>query len=163
MPGSLRTGATFAALACCLGYMPQKDRIAELRSRFEHEPDAVNKAKLMPNLAAAEFHEIQKSISAGDAVAALATLEKYRDETRACATELDSKAIDAEKHPAGFKQLQVSLRQSLRRLEDVVVSLPNDEQAPFVKVRDDLEQLDRHLIRELFPHQPGGEAEKSKK
>jgi hypothetical protein len=153
------------ALTLCGGYrsLPPQDRLSEFRTRFEREPDPVNKAKLMPNLSAAEFQQIEKSVSAGDNTAALNGLEKFRDEARSCAKELDAKGIDAESHPAGFKQLQVSVRQSIRRLEGVLVSIPGDEQKPFAEVRRDLEQLDHHLMHELFPRQPGTQPAKPRK
>ncbi len=162
MLGLIRIGAPAMALGICLGLLPQ-DRVAELRARFEREQDPVKKAKLMPALGAEEFQEIQKSVAAGNTAEALAGFRKYREEAQICAKELDSKAIDAENHPAGFKQLQLSLRQSLRRLEDVLVTLPGDDQKPFLELRHDLEQLDRHLILELFPSQPGAATEKPKK
>ena len=157
-----RIAVPVMAFSVCLSMLPQ-DRVEEVRARFERELDPVNKAKLMPALGEAEFRQIQKDVAAGDTTDALAGFRKYREEAQTCAKELDSKAIDAEKHPAGFKQLQLSLRQSLRRLEDVLVTLPGDDQKPFLELREDLELLDRHLIHELFPSQPGAATDKPKK
>jgi hypothetical protein len=85
---------------------------------------------------------------------ALAIFRQYRDEAQACQKALEGKEPDPEKHPNGFKQLQISLRQALRRLSDIIVDLPGDEQKPFLDVRRDLEQMDRQLIHELFPRRP---------
>jgi hypothetical protein len=139
-----------------------QSRLAEFRSRFEQESNPVHRAKMMHDLGAAEFQEIARDVGDGNLKEALALAEEYRDEARVCVKELDAKSIDAEKHPAGFKQLELSLRESLRRLNDVLVGLAVDEQEPFFGVRDDIEQLDQHVIHELFPRRPTEEAQKPK-
>jgi hypothetical protein len=39
-------------------------------------------------------------------------------------------------------------------LNNLLVSFTADEQTPFAEVRQTLEELNRHLIRELFPKGP---------
>jgi hypothetical protein len=129
---------------------------AELRSKFTNETDPVRKAKLLVPLSEAEFRDILKDADSEDFGGALAIFQQYRDEAQACQKALEGKEPDPEKHPNGFKQLQISLRQSLRRLSDIIVELPADEQKPFLDVRRDLEQMDRQLIHELFPRRPRG-------
>ncbi|MGD0403656.1 MAG: hypothetical protein ABSB66_10695 [Candidatus Acidiferrales bacterium] len=130
---------------------------AELRARFDGETDPVRKAKLLVALSEAEFRDVLKDTESEDFGAALAIFQRYRDEAQACQKALEGKEPDPEKHPNGFKQLQISLRESLRRLSDIIVELPADEQKPFLDVRRDLEQMDRQLIHELFPRRPQGE------
>ena len=108
----------------------------------------------MVPLGEAEFRDILKDADSENFGEALAIFQQYRDEARACQKALEGKEPDPEKHPNGFKQLQISLRQSLRRLSDIIVGLPGDEQKPFQDVRRDLEQMDRQLIHELFPRRP---------
>jgi hypothetical protein len=159
--GTLRIVEPLLILTLGLMYLPQ-DQISTFRSRLEHDPDPVHKARIMKELGDAEFQQIQKDLAAGDDPDAVAVLEKYQAEAQGCVKDLDAKEIDAEKHPNGFKQLQVSIRQSLRRLDDILPSLTADEQKPFLEVRKQLEHLDRHLIRELFPRQPGAESPPAK-
>jgi hypothetical protein len=153
LPGTLRIVEPLLALALVLNYLPQ-DRLSAFRLRLQNDPDPVHKAKFMKDLGEAEFQEIQKDLAAGNDPEAIAVLEKYQEEVQGCVKDLDAKESDAEKHPSGFKQLQVSIRQSLRRLEDILPTLTLDEQKPFLEIREKLEHLDRHLIRELFPRQP---------
>ena len=157
MPGTLPIAEPLLILALGLSYFPQ-DRLSAFRARLQNDPDPVHKAKLMKDLGDVEFQEIQKDLDAGNGPDAVAVLEKYQAEAQSCVKDLDAKKIDAEQHPNGFKQLQVSIRQSLRRLDDILPGLTADEQKPFLQVRKELEHLDRHLIRELFPRQPGAEA-----
>jgi len=134
--------------------MLAEDSTAELRARFANETDPVRKAKLLGPLSEAEFRDILRDSDSEDFAGALAIFQQYRDEAQTCQKALEGKEPDPEKHPNGFKQLQISLRQSLRRLSDIIVDLPADEQKPFLEVRRDLEQMDRQLIHELFPRRP---------
>ena len=133
---------------------PQDRAVADLQSRFAHEPDPVRKARILQQLGDAEFQEIERDFLAERLPEALKALNQYRDDARSCEKQLDAKRIDAEQHPAGFKQLQFSLRDSLRRLDDLLVTLTSDDQSPFQPARKDIDEMNRHLIHELFPHQP---------
>ena len=139
--------------------MQQQNDTAALRLKFAHETDPVRKAKLLVPLGDAEFRDMQKEISSDHLEEALVIVRQYRDEANSCKKALEEKVADPEKHPNGFKQLQISLRQWLRRLGDIIVDLAGDEQKPFVALREDLEQMDRQLIHELFPRRPEAEQE----
>ena len=149
-------GLCLAVLAASLlsGSARAQDRTAQLRSLFDQQTSAVEKAKLMPRLGEAQFRDARKEIAAGHLPEAAAILAQYRAEAQLCAKGLETAGVDAEKHPAGFKQLQISLRESLRRLNEILVGLPADDQPPFLAVRKDLDELNRRLISKLFPRQP---------
>lgn len=153
----LRIGGSVLAAALAAGAVLPQDRVAELRSKFAQESNPVRKAKLMPRLGEAEFREITSAMAAGRLADAQTGLERYRSEVQECAQKLDAAGIDAEKHADGFKQLQISLRESLRRLDRLIEGLTANEQAPFVAVRKDLDEVNRHLVHELFPRRPGGD------
>lgn len=136
-----------------LANQPQDDTAA-LRAKFLHETDPVRKAKLLVQLGDAEFRDIRKDASSDNLAEALANLQRYRDEAQSCQKALEATGQDPEKHPNGFKQLQISLRESLRRLDDIIVEVPGDEQKPFRDVRQDIEEMDRKLIHQLFPRRP---------
>jgi hypothetical protein len=154
MPLKARMVATFlaaAAISVCAG---AQDRITDLRDRLAHEPSPVNRAKLMPPLGDAEFAEIDADVMQDKLPEALAVLRAYRDEVESCDKALDALGQDAEKHPGGYKQLQFSLRDSLRRLDAIMANMTSDEQAPFLDVRKELGDLNMHLIEHLFGHAP---------
>jgi len=150
MSVKLRVLSLVLAAAWASGVSAQ-DRIADLRTRLAHEPNPVAKAKLMPPLGDAEFAAIDADVAQDKIPEALAVLKSYRDEVESCDKALDAAGTDAEKHPAGFKQLQFSLRDSLRRLDAVLANLTSDEQAPFLDIRKELGEMNRHLIERLFP------------
>ena len=145
-----------AVLAGIIQSGPQnpQDPAAQFRARFAKETDPLHKAHLMPRFGDVEFQDAHEAIEQDDLPKAVEILKQYRDQARSLAQVLDSKVADPEKHPSGFKQLQISVRESLRRLSDIIHSLPGDDQKPFVEIHRDLDDLDRHLVRELFPRQP---------
>jgi hypothetical protein len=135
---------------------PQQDRVAQLRARFDKENDPIRKAKILVPLGTAEFDRIEKQIANNDANGALAELRDYEDKAASCGKALDARNVDAEKHPNGYKELEISVRESLRRLNNVMVSLAGDEQKPFEEIRKSLDELNQHLISQLFPKAPPG-------
>lgn len=140
------------------GCLFAQSRAPDFRTRFEQETDAMRRAQMMPKLGEAEFAEITKDFDAEKPFEALAVLKEYNDEIQSCEKGLDERHIDAEKHPKGYKQLEISLRQALRKLNNLLVSFSADEQAPFLEVSKDMENLNRHLIHELFPKSPNDDS-----
>lgn len=124
------------------------------RAKFDHEADPVRKAKLLLPLGEAEFKDAEAALANDKAAEALDILKKYLDEAQSCEKALAEKFPDAEKHANGYKQLQISLRGSLRRLDAMIVGLNEDDRKPFVEIRGQLDEIDRHLIHMLFPKQP---------
>ena len=141
-------------MALVAGSLLAQDRTAQLRSRFVKETDPVRKARMVALLADSEFREMHEKIDAGDLAAAAEIAGRVRDEAQASKKLLDAKSRDAEAHPDGYKQLEISVRESMRRLDDIMVSLAKDEQAPLAEVRKDMEELDRQMIHQLFPKRP---------
>jgi hypothetical protein len=140
--------------ALVAGSVTAQDRTAELRARFQKETDPVRKARLVAPLADSEFRDMHEKIDAGDLAAAAEIAGHVRDEAAASKKALDVKTRDAETHPEGYKQLEISVRESIRRLDDIMVSLAKDDQKPLAEVRAELETLDREMIHRLFPKRP---------
>ncbi|MGH9692296.1 MAG: hypothetical protein ACRD4C_14665 [Candidatus Acidiferrales bacterium] len=164
MRGKLHVWKTVLIVALLAGCALAQDDVAGLQSRFARDTDPIHRAKSMRQLGRAEFQEIEKDADAGELAQALATLREYRDEAQSCEKALDDKGVDAEKHPNGFKQLQFSVRESLLRLDNLLVTLTADQQKPFLEARQDLDTMNRHLLHELFPNNPAksGPPEKPK-
>jgi hypothetical protein len=133
--------------------MPQ-DRTTQLRARFDRESDPVRKAKLMPQLGEEQFKSIREKVRVGQVPEALPTLDQYRAEAKDSENALVNSGINAEKHPNGFKELEISLRESLRRLNEMLPTMTTEEQQPFVDARKELNEMDQRLVHELFPQRP---------
>jgi hypothetical protein len=127
---------------------------AVFQARFEREKDPVHKAKMMQRLGMDEFEEIRTDVNEGNLSEAVRVLDRYRDQARSCVDGLDAKHINPAKHSSGFKQLQISLQETLRRLDEIIAGLTSDEQPPFLAARGDLQKMNDHLVHELFPDTP---------
>jgi hypothetical protein len=141
-------------VALVAGPLLAQDRTAELRSRFEKETDPVRKARLVGQLSDAEFRDMHEKIDAGDLAAAAEIAGRVRDEAEASRKSLDATKRNAEAHSDGYKQLEIAVRESIRRLDDIMVSLAKDDQKPLADVRKDLDDMDRQMIHQLFPKRP---------
>ncbi len=127
----------------------------ELKNQFSRENEPARKAKALGKLGDAQFDLARHAIDSSEFAQALRLLQDYRDEVRAAEASFKAATSDPERHPAGFKQLQIHVRKSLRELDQIILSLPEDQRAPFDAVRKDLLGVEKELIDLLFPRQPG--------
>jgi hypothetical protein len=144
--------AAFAALAL-FAPLAAQDRLTVEQARYDQETDPVRKARALVKLGDEQIDEARKQLKNGDEVASLHTLELYRDEVRHIAELLKATGIDPEKKPAGFKELQISLRETVRHIDDLILTLPVDKRPFFREVRTDLVNTQNELIDALFPRQ----------
>lgn len=129
-----------------------------LRAKFTKEVDGVHKARILGQLADSEFRDIGEQLNADNSAEAGSVARTVADEAEATLKALADKHPDAEKHPSGYKELQITVRESLRRIDNIIVGLPSDEQQGFLDARKRLDTLDRDLIHMLFPARPPSDA-----
>ena len=152
--------AVIAVLALCAPLAAQ-DRLAENLAKYQHETDPVRKSRALAKLGDEQVDLAKKQLKAEDEVASLHTLELYRDEVHDMVTALNATGVDAERKPAGFKELQISLRETIRRIDDLILTLNVDKRPFFRVVRNDLFMDQNQLIDELFPRKPDRSPPKS--
>ncbi len=140
-----------------------QDHLAELQAQFNQESDPVRKAKALMKFGDAQFELLGKQADAGNYGEALHVLQEYREEVKVTHAALKATGLDAEKKPGGFKQLQIHVRKSLRKLNQTITSLPYKERDPFEAIRRELEEIDKELVDMLFPRQPGRRPETEKR
>ena len=138
-----------------------QDRLAIALSQYQHETDPVRKARILTKLGDDQVEEAKKQLKDGDDVASLHTLEVYRDEVKETVAGLEAGGADAEKKPGGFKELQISLRETVRRVDDLILTLPVDKRPFFRGVRADLANAQNELIDALFPRKPNQNPKKA--
>ena len=143
----------FAALVLAAPLAAQ-DRLATALAQYQHEADPVRKARILSKLSNDQIEEAKKELKTGEDVASLHTLEQYRDEVRETVEGLKATGADAEKKPAGFKELQISLRETVRHIDDLILTLPVDKRPFFRDIRNDLAKMQNDLIDALFPRKP---------
>jgi len=145
--------SALVTLAPCAAAGAQ-DEFLKQRAEYEAESNPVDKAKILARLGSHELAAVRALLNEGDEEKALAALQRYRDAIRDTTESLAATGINAARRPAGFKELQISLRQSIRRLDDLILSLQQDVRPWFRAVRSDLETAENTLIDRLFPAPP---------
>ena len=151
--------AAFSMLALCAPLAAQ-DPLAAALAQYQHETDPVRKARELVKFGGEQIELAKKQLKSGDEVGSLHTLEQYRDEVRETIVALKATGVDAEKKPAGFKELQISLRETIRHIDDLIFTLPVDKRPFFREVRADLVVAQNDLIDELFPRKPDQKSRK---
>ena len=152
--------AVVAALGFCVPLGAQ-DRLAENLARYQHEADPVRKSRDLVKLGDDQVDLARKQLKDGQDVASLHTLEQYRDEVHDSISALNGMGVDPERKPSGFKELQISLRETIRKIDDLILTLEVDKRPFFRVVRNDLFNDQNQLIDELFPRKPDHSSQKS--
>ena len=132
-----------------------QDRLAALLDQYHHENDPVRRARLLVKLGDDEVELAKKQLQGGNDVASLETLENYRGQVEQTVAGLKATGVDAERKPGGFKELQISLRENIRRVDDLIFTLPADKRPFFREVRTALANMQNDLIDALFPRRGG--------
>jgi hypothetical protein len=137
------------AAVCAVGVAA--DKLSDLQARFDNETNGVHKAKMLQKLGDAEFEEASRAEKSGDYTTVDLILEKYRDNVRAASAAIEKETPDGERHPNGYKQLEMHVQKGLREVDEILLIAPTEFKPPLVLVRQDLITLDDKLLRSLFP------------
>ncbi len=143
--------------------MPPQDSLDQSKARYDKETNPVHKAKILVKLGDFQFQAVRSEIEAGKPDEGLKDLENLRDECTTTHDALKATGTDPESKSSGFKELQITVRETLHRLRELMAGLSGDDQKPYAKVRAQFEELDNQLVRELFPRQPGSNTKPSPK
>jgi len=127
------------------------DKLSELQARFDSESNGVHKAKLLQRLGDAEFEEAGRAEKTGDYTTVDLLMEKYRDNVRAASDAIEKDNPDGERHPNGYKQLEMHVQKGLRQIDEFLLIAPQEFKPPLQLVRKDLLSFDDELLRSLFP------------
>jgi hypothetical protein len=140
-----------AAALSCADAFAATDKLKELQERFDRANHAGAKIKDLQKLGALEFDAATQASKAGDFIAVGLIFEKYRDNVRQAFELLKKQEPDADRHPSGYRQLELEVRQGIREVEDTLLVAPEDVRPPLELVRKDLIETDDTLIHLLFP------------
>ena len=127
------------------------DKVKQLQQHFDKETHATSKVKALDKLAEAQFEAAGKAVASGDAIALALIFEKYRDNVRATFLLLKKQEPDADRHPGGYRQLELQTRRGIREVADTLAIAPPEMRPPLEIVRKDLLSMDDELIGLLFP------------
>ena len=135
-----------------------QDRLALQREQYRAERDPVHQAKNFSKFGDALLDQMRKEADAGNIAGAQAAFTEYRDDLQSTLATLKARQPNAEKHPGGFKELEIYLRKTLRGVEQIILLIPFAQRAPFESQRREVAAIDEELFHLLFPRQPAAAA-----
>lgn len=150
----------FALLLTPVAQNPKK--LLKMEHKFQEQKDPVHQAKELAKLLPKEIEMASKEVREGQTDAAIGRLRHYRNDVVKVHEDLLATGRNPVKQSDGFRQLQISLRESLRRLHDLILDAPLESQAQIEKIRQDLAQVNSQLLQELFPPPPRRKPKKKK-
>ena len=156
-------GILFCSMALTAQTARVQNDIAKDKAKYERETNPVSRAKMVVKLGRAEYLAARQSLDGGNIGTALEFLTNYNEQAIAAHDALEKMGVNPEKHSNGFRQLQISVRESQRELREITGRVPFQQQESFQALQKDLDGLDQKLILELFPRQPGHKFEDQKK
>lgn len=152
--------AIFALLLAPVAQNPEK--LLKMEHKFQEQKDPVHQAKELAKLLPMEIEMASKEVREGRTDAAIGRLRQYRNDVVKVHEDLLATGRNPVKKSDGFRQLQISLRESLRRLRDLILDAPLENQAQIEKIRQDMAQVNSRLLQELFPPSPHREPKEKK-
>jgi hypothetical protein len=134
-----------------IGAANAAEKLQELQANFDRESHAASKIKQLQKLGEAQFAAATRAQKGGSFGEIGLIFEKYRDNVRAALELLKKQDPNADKHPQGYRHLELQARRGIREVEDIIVIVPEEVRPPMEIVREDLIQIDDELIKALFP------------
>ena len=148
-------GFVLLALECCFPGRAAENKIAELQARFDRETNSIQKEKAFEKLSSEQFAEAGRAAKQDDYQTVGLLMEKYRDNLRETLKGLKSQHPNAEKHPGGYRNLEIRVRGNLRDIDDFLLVAPPEYRPPLSLVRKDVDDVEEELLHLLFPARPG--------
>jgi|GEM_PF-1241504 len=87
----------------------------------------------------------------GDVGAVKSLLDQYTAAIRSARDTMLESDLDAERRPAGYRDLEISLRGQIRRLDDMQRQLSTDDRRPVTDALDIAAAIREQMLRRLFP------------
>jgi len=111
---------------------------------------------MLRRLGDAQFDREREAAKAGDYETAGFVMEKYRDNVRAAIDAVKKARPDAEKHPAGYKQLEMHIEYGIREVGDLISIVPETYRPPLQIVKSDLLAMDNEFAPRPLPAASSG-------
>ena len=124
--------------------------LARLRQELARQTDPAQRATLTVKLGEELLRQAAKMYEEGAYTDGDLLLDEYRQAIRAAHLGLRQSGRDARSHPKGFKQLEIHLRKSRRRLEDLARVVPFENRPPLEEAMTEIETVRTELLEALM-------------
>lgn len=124
--------------------------LQRLRSKLQRETDPIDRAKITAKLGDELLKQMGRRYHDRAYAEGEALLTEYLEAVRSATRGLHESGRDARRKPAGFKQLEVHLRKSQRKLEEIGKQLPPEKREPLQEAQTVVETLRSELLQALM-------------
>ena len=123
----------------------------QLLQRIQEEHDPLKKAKDEIKLAQLRLTQVQNAYSHGHIETGAKLLGALVDAMKSSWKFLQDSGRKASKHPEGFRELDISLRENVRALQDLGRTVSYFDRAPLTNAAQQLDQMRDEVLHALFP------------
>ena len=134
-----------------IGWASGHETEAQLLQRIQTEQNPVKKAKFEIKLADLKLMQVQDAYAQGNIDAGTKLLGTFLEHMKTSWQLLQSSGRKAVKQPEGFRELEISLREDGRVLEDVARRLSYFDRGPVENAGRELERMRVDVFQALFP------------
>jgi len=129
----------------------RKDTEENLLARIERERNPIKKAKFEIRLGRVKLLQAIEANDKGDFEQCQVLLDAYLKRMKSSWETLRSSGRQAARHPEGFKELDIALREEARLLEDLKHRIPYHDRGVVEKVAHEIDALRDQVLKALFP------------
>jgi len=123
----------------------------QLLEHIQSEPNPVKKAKYEIRFANLKLEQARDAYEQRDVQLGSKLLEVFVEHMKTSWRILQESGRQAAKQPQGFKELDISLRQDVRLLEDLRHRVAYFDRGPVDKAAQEMERVRSEVLRALFP------------
>ncbi|HEV2351536.1 MAG TPA: hypothetical protein VG028_17025 [Terriglobia bacterium] len=127
------------------------DKEEDLLPRIEEEHNPIKKAKLEIRLARVKLLQASGACQKDDHDACTKLLGSYLELVRSSWKDLQSSGKNPVKHPSGFRELDIALREDARTLDDSRREMPFEDRAVLDPVIVEANKVHDQVFAALFP------------
>jgi hypothetical protein len=137
------------------------DNEQDLLAHLEREQNPVKKSKYATRLAELKVQQATDAYTKGDLDQGQKLLDDYLKWVRSAWDLLKGSGRPAERKPEGFKELDIALREDVRRFEDLQHRVPFTDRDPLKNAAQEAEKIRGEVLAALFPNGESGAAGKA--
>ena len=143
----LAVGVIMLAGLCAMG----RETEEQLLRRIQSQQNPVKKAKDEIKLASLRLTQVHDAYSQGHIEVGAKLLGTFVDTMKTSWKLLQDSGRKASKQPEGFRELEISLREDVRSLQDLGRTVSYFDRGPLVNAAQELEQMRSEVLHALFP------------
>jgi hypothetical protein len=136
------------------GAATEEDRVKELqkeRAKLQRETDPVDRAKIGVKISDMLVEEVGEAVRDGNFPEMEMQLTAYAETIESAHQSLVVSGRDAVKKPSGFKELEIALRQHVRKFDEFSRMLNLQRRVPIEKTKELATAVRDKLLKALFP------------